>query len=148
MVTNAQMVNAMKTYKRAERVKHLLQEEVSRILQRDIKDPRVKLVTVTDVKLTSDLRDAKVFISSLDSTADREELLVGLDRATGYIRGELGRRLQLKYIPNITFLVDDSFDQQERILHLIDQIHDEADQEESDELLTPLPVRARPQTGQ
>ncbi len=126
----------MKTYKRAERVKHLLQEEMSRILQREIKDPRVKLVTVTDVKLTSDLRDAKVFISSLDATADREELLSGLDRATGYIRGELGRRLKLKYIPQITFLVDNSFDQQERILHLIEQIHDEADPE-SDDVLPP-----------
>jgi len=126
----------MKTYKRAERVKHLLQEEMSRILQREIKDPRVKLVTVTDVKLTADLRDAKVFISSLDATADREELLSGLDRATGYIRGELGRRLKLKYIPQITFLVDNSFDQQERILHLIEQIHDEADPE-SDDVLPP-----------
>ncbi|PIE35863.1 ribosome-binding factor A [candidate division KSB3 bacterium] len=126
----------MKTYKRADRVKHLLQEEMSRILQREIKDPRVKFVTVTDVKLTSDLRDAKVFISSLDPTTDREEMLNGLDRATGYIRGELGRRLKLKYVPHITFFADDSFDQQERILDLIDQIHDDTDQEEPNELLT------------
>ena len=115
----------MKTYKRADRVKHLLQQEISRILQLDIKDPRVKLVTVTKVNLTTDLRDAKVFISSLDSSIEREDLLSGLTRARGYVRGELGRRLKLKYIPNIEFVFDDSLDQQERILNLIDQIHSE-----------------------
>lgn len=116
----------MKTYKRVDRVKQLLQEEISRILQLEIKDPRVKLVSVSEVKLTADLRDAKVFVSSLDKTAGREDLLIGLKRATGFIRGELGRRLKLKYIPNIEFIVDDSYDKQERILHLIDQIHQEA----------------------
>jgi len=115
----------MKTYKRADRVKQLLQQEISRILQLEIKDPRLKFVTVTDVKLTADLRDAKVFISSLNTTAEREDLLIGLKRATGFIRGELGRQLKLKYIPNIEFIFDDSYDKQERILHLIDQIHSE-----------------------
>ena len=119
----------MKTYKRADRVKHLLQQEISRILQLDIKDPRVKLVTVTKVHLTTDLRDAKVFISSLDTSIEREDLLSGLTRAKGYVRGELGRRLKLKYIPNIEFVFDDSLDQQERILNLIDQIHSEESEE-------------------
>ena len=115
----------MKTYKRVDRVKHLLQEEISRILQLEIKDPRVKFVTVTNVNLTADLRDAKVFVSSFGNTVDRESLLLGLKRASGYVRGELGRRLKLKYIPNIEFVFDDSYDKQERILHLIDQIHSE-----------------------
>lgn len=115
----------MKTYKRADRVRQLLQQEISRILQLEVKDPRVKLVTVTGVKLTADLRDAKVFVSSLDSTVDREDLLIGLKRATGFIRGELGRQLKLRYIPHIEFIFDDSYDKQERIMDLIDQIHSE-----------------------
>ena len=115
----------MKTYKRASRVKHLLQQEISRILQMDIKDPRIKLVTVTDVKLTDDLREAKVFVSSLDPAVDRESFLTGLKRATGYIRGELGRELTLKYIPTIEFVFDDSYDKQERVLNLIDRLHSE-----------------------
>ena len=115
----------MRTYKRADRVKHLLQQEISQILQLDMKDPRARLVTVTNVKLTADLRDAKVFISSLDPSVNHDELLSTLKRAAGYIRGELGRRLTLKYIPHIEFIFDDSFDRQERILDLIDQIHDE-----------------------
>jgi ribosome-binding factor A len=114
----------MKTYTRVERVKPLLQQEISRILQMDIKDPRVKFVTVTDVKLSADLREAKVLVSSLSSTTSREELLTGLKRATGYIRGELGRRLTLKHIPQIEFVFDDSLDKQERIFTLLDQIHE------------------------
>lgn len=118
----------MKTYQRAERVKHLIQQEISQILQLDIKDPRVKLVTVTDVKLTPDLREAKVMFSSLSETAEQDALLTGLKRASGYIRGELGRRLKLKHIPQLEFIVDDSYDQQARILNLLDQIHEEIEE--------------------
>ena len=115
----------MKTYKRVERVKHLIQQEISRILQFEVKDPRIKFVTVTNVELTSDLRDAKVFVTGLGGTADREVLLSGLKRATGYIRGELGRQIKLKYIPQIEFVFDDSYDKQARILSLLEHIHDE-----------------------
>jgi ribosome-binding factor A len=115
----------MKTYKRAERVKHLIQEEISRILQIDVKDPRLSFVTVTNVKLTDDLREARVFVSFMKGDTEREAVLSGLQRATGYIRGELGRRLKLKYTPSIKFFVDDSWDKQERILNLLDSIHNE-----------------------
>ena len=115
----------MKVYKRAERVKHLIQEEVSRILQHDVKDPRIKFVTVTEEKLTPDLRDAKVLVTTLGDITDREVLLSGLKRATGYIRGELGRRLKLKYTPSIEFYFDDSFDKQERIFDLLEHIQHE-----------------------
>jgi len=115
----------MKTYQRVERVKHLIQQEISQILQLDVKDPRVKFVTVTDVKLTPDLHEAKVFVTTLGEIADCDALLLGLKRATGYIRGELGRRLKLKHIPQLEFIFDDSYDKQERILSLLDQIHDE-----------------------
>lgn len=115
----------MKTYKRVERVKQLIQQEISRILQFEIKDPRIKFVTVTHLELTSDLRDAKVFVTSLGDLADREALLLGLKRATGYIRRELGQQLKLKYIPQIKFVFDDSYDRQAQILTLLEHIHNE-----------------------
>jgi ribosome-binding factor A len=118
----------MKSYKRADRVKHLLHQELSRILQTEIKDPRVQFVTVTKVSLSVDLRDAKIYVSSLDTSHNREEMLAGLKRASGYVRGELGRRLKLKYIPKIEFVSDDSLDKQDRILNLLDQIHEDEGQ--------------------
>ncbi len=127
-------ITRMKTYKRAERVKQLIQQEISRILQLEVKDPRVKFVTVTEVRLTSDLRDAKVLVTSLGNMADREALLIGLKRATGYIRGELGRRLRLRYVPQIEFFFDDSYDKQERILNLLEDIHAEKESKEEQDL--------------
>jgi len=120
----------MKTYKRAERVKHVIQQELSRILQHDVKDPRVKFVTVTNVKLTDDLREARVLISIMGEEQDRESVLSGLQRATGYIRRELGQRLKLKYTPAILFAFDESWDKQERILDLLDSIQHEDDADE------------------
>lgn len=120
----------MKAFTRVERVKHLLHQEISSILQIDVKDPRVKLVTVTDVRLTPDLREARVLITSLGDEAERENVLNGLKRATGYIRGELGRRLKLKYTPTVEFAFDDWYDKQERIFNLIEHLHDENAPEE------------------
>lgn len=113
----------MKTYKRSDRVRHLIQQEISQILQLEVKDPRVKFVTVTGLKLTDDLREAKVLISILGEADDRNAVLSGLHRATGYIRSELGRRLKLRYTPTVTFAIDDSWERQERILDLLDSIH-------------------------
>ncbi len=121
----------MKTYKRAERVKHVIQEEISRILQRDVKDPRVKFVTVTKVTLTDDLREARVLISIMGEDDDRESALSGVQRATGFIRHELGQRLKLKYTPAIIFAFDESWDKQERILDLLDSIHLEDEDEDA-----------------
>ena len=124
----------MKSYQRADRVKQLLQQEVSRILQFDMKDPRVKLLSVTAVTLTSDLREAKIFVSSLDPGVEPQACLAVLRRAVGYIRGELGRRLTLRFVPALTFQLDDSLDRQERILSLIDEIHhDEEDRFSEDD---------------
>ena len=124
----------MKSYQRADRVKQLLQQEVSRILQFDMKDPRVKLLSVTAVTLTSDLREAKIFVSSLDPGVEPQACLAVLRRAVGYIRGELGRRMTLRFVPALTFQFDDSLDRQERILSLIDEIHhDEEDRFSEDD---------------
>jgi ribosome-binding factor A len=119
----------MKTYKRADRVRHLIQQEISRILQREVKDPRVQFVTVTNCKLADDLREARVFVSILSAPDERDDIFRALQRATRFIRGELGRQLKLKYTPAIQFVLDDSWDKQERILNLLDSIHHEQEGE-------------------
>ncbi len=115
----------MKAYKRADRVKHLIQQEIGQILQFETKDPRIQAVSVTDVKLTADLREATILVSTFDATVDRKELLHGLGRAAGYIRGELARRLTLRFVPQIQFVFDDSLDKQERIFELLDQVQND-----------------------
>lgn len=115
----------MKSYKRSDRIQHLLQEEISRLLRLEIKDPRVQFVTITDVKLTPDLQNATIFVTSLGGIGKRDDLLLGLKRATGYIRSQLGRQLKLKFIPSIEFVFDESYDKEERILDLFEQIHHE-----------------------
>jgi ribosome-binding factor A len=115
----------MRRYKRAERVRDLLHEEVSRILQRDIKDPRIDLVIITRVELSEDLKHAKFYVTSFGSEEKRKEVLAGLEKASGYIRGALGKRLNLKFIPEIKFIFDESLEETNRVLRLIDEVSPE-----------------------
>ncbi len=125
----------MRRYKRADRVRDLLHQEVSLILQREIKDPRVKLVIITRVDLTEDLRHAKFYVTIPSITQiqgvtipeeKKREILEGLERASGYIRGELGKRLDLKYIPEIKFVFDEALEETHRVLQLLDKISSES----------------------
>ncbi|MEO5657845.1 MAG: 30S ribosome-binding factor RbfA [Nitrospiria bacterium] len=93
-------------YKRTDRVGDLMRVEIADVLLRKVKDPRIGFVTVTGVKVSPDLRHATVFISLLDEGRIVAETLNGLGRAAGFIRGELGRRLKLKYSPELVFKHD------------------------------------------
>lgn len=95
---------------------------------RDLKDRRVGFVTVTGVQMTPDLRHAKVFISLMGSEEEKKEGLKTLNHATGWIRRELGHRIRMKFLPEITFLTDTSQDYGQHIDRLIDQIHEPDDQ--------------------
>jgi ribosome-binding factor A len=97
--------------------------EVADILMRKIKDPRVQSVTVTDVKLTSDLRIARVFVTTMGTEEEEQNVFVGLAQANGFVRGELGRRLSLRYLPEIVFAKDVSGPRGDRILKLLDELH-------------------------
>lgn len=110
------------TYKRAERVADHLRMEVADILARKTKDPRLGLVTVTDVELSNDLRSARVYVACLPGGAQEQEVFQGLRSAVGFIRTELGRRLDLRYIPALTFLRDTSGMYGERMEKLLDQL--------------------------
>jgi len=113
----------MHPYKRSERLGELILAEISDLIRRDIKDPRVGFVTFTRVEMSDDLRYAKVFVSSLGSEQEKARTLQGLSSATGYIRRHLGRALHLRYTPEITFLIDESLEHGAKIAQLLRELH-------------------------
>ena len=101
-----------------------IQQEVSLMISRDMKDRRVGFVTVTGVRLTPDLRHARIFISMMGSEVEKEESLEALNHATGWVRHELGQRIRMKFIPEIVFQMDTSQEYGDHIDRLIDEIHE------------------------
>lgn len=107
------------------RVEQEINREVTDILLKRIRDPRVEGVTITGVDLTGDLQHCKIYYSILsDKASDVEKAQAGLDKANGLIRRELGQRIKLYKIPELTFLQDKSVQYGERIDELIRQIHE------------------------
>ena len=107
---------------RPNRVAEEIKREIVDIIRTEIKDPRVDgLVSVTDVEVTNDLSYAKIFVSVLDKS-DVKEVVKGLRSAGGYLRRELGRSLQLRYTPELTFVADDSIAEGAHILELIEKL--------------------------
>src|SRR5262245_28654708 len=104
---------------RRERVEELIVREVSDILRREVNDPRIGFVTVTDAEISPDLRAARVFVSALGSSEEVAAALQGLNRAAGFIRGEFGRRANLRFNPTIEFRVDPSIERGARIHQLL-----------------------------
>lgn len=112
-------------YKRAERVADQIKIEVADILMRKIKDPRVRSVTVTGVDMTADLRIAKVFVTTMETGQAEADLFAALSHASGYVRSELGKRLTLRYLPEVVFVKDISGVQGDHILRLLDTLSGE-----------------------
>jgi len=106
---------------RLQRVREALKEEVSDIL-RGFKDPRLGFVSVTDVEVSRDARVAKVFVSVLGSEEDKDNTLKALKSGTGYVRSELGRRINLRHTPEIHFRLDNSIERGTRIQTLLGQL--------------------------
>jgi len=109
--------------KRSEKVGDLIQKEISHMLVRSIKDPRIGFVTITRVIVSDDCRFAKVYFSVAGSLAERESSVKGLDSAKGYVRRELGRRIRLRYTPEITFQFDPSVEYAIHMEEVIQSIH-------------------------
>ncbi len=108
--------------KRATRVASLLREVLSEILATQLKDPAVGRVTISRVVVTDDIRHAKVYFSLLGNAGDREKVLAGLRRATGFIRAEMGKRIELRFAPSLDFFYDDTVDYADRINQLLKQV--------------------------
>jgi ribosome-binding factor A len=113
----------MHPYKRSERLGELILAEISDLITREIKDPRIGFVTFTRVEMSDDLRHAKVFVSSIGAELEKARMLQGLSSATGYIRRRLGRALHLRYTPEISFLLDDSLEHGAKIAQILRQLH-------------------------
>ncbi|OQP08025.1 ribosome-binding factor A [Geobacillus sp. 46C-IIa] len=110
---------------RATRVGEQMKKELSDIIGRKLKDPRIGFVTVTDVRVTGDLQQAKVYISVFGDDEQRENTLKALEKAKGFIRSEIGQRIRLRKTPEILFEIDETIEYGSRIERLIRQISDE-----------------------
>lgn len=109
--------------RRVDRIEEQLRMELSEIIEREIQDPRVGLTTVTAVKISPDLRHARVLVSALGGEEEHKKTIQGLRSAAGYIRRSLSKRLHhLKRIPELTFEYDESVEQDLRIAKLFDEI--------------------------
>ncbi len=109
--------------RRSERTSKLIQREISQLLERAVNDPRLcKLISVTEVSLSPDLRHAKVFVSTLGNEVSKEDMMAGLNNASGFLRRELAAHLNLKHTPELTFHYDDSIERGARLLKLIGEI--------------------------
>lgn len=111
------------TAPRSLRVSQQIKRELADILRRDLKDERIGgIVSITDVEVTGDCRSTKVFISVYGDEAARKGTLDALSEHTGYIRGEVGRRLRLRFAPEMVFRLDDSLERGAKITDLIAKI--------------------------
>ena len=110
--------------KRLDRVNQLIKEEISTLLQRELKDPRLGFVTVTQVEATKDLRVAKVFVSVLGGETQWKASLTALVSARGFIRNWLRHHLDLRVTPELDFRADHSMEHAARIQHLLGRLHD------------------------
>ncbi len=117
---------------RNDRVRAAMRQEISNMLQRDLKDPRLGFATVTDVRVSGDLQHVQVYVSILGDDAARSQTMQALESARGYIRSEIGRRVQLRLTPEISFAYDDSIERGARILRIISEIQGEEGNVEGD----------------
>ena len=105
---------------RIDRISEQVKKEVSDIIQNELKDPRLpKMVSVTEAEVTRDLSDAKVYVSVLGTDDDKRNALQALKNAAGFVRREIGQRLQLRYTPEFVFELDNSIERGVYITKLI-----------------------------
>ena len=109
--------------RRTERLNHLIQAEISDLLQKHINDPRLNgLISVTGVEISSDLKSAKVSFSTLGGSLDRTDVLKGFNSAAGFLRRELAHRLNIRVTPELSFEFDDSIEHGVNLVNLIDRV--------------------------
>jgi len=109
--------------RRTERVSELLREELSDLLLRELRDPRLDgLISITRVELSPDLYNARIFVSVMSETADPEEALKALNAAAGFLHKELVHRLEMRRVPFFTFHLDKSIEEGAAILAKLNQV--------------------------
>jgi ribosome-binding factor A len=110
---------------RPERVADQIRGELASLLARDVHDPGLGFVTLTRVQVSADLQVARVFYTALGDEAARTKSKRALDRATAFLRRQIGTRLRLRRVPELSFIYDDSIAGQDRIEQILNELHDE-----------------------
>lgn len=111
-----------KEYSRSQRVVEQIRRELAELIRTEVKDPRVGFITLTDVEITPDYAHAKVYFTSMQGADGVDEILVGLRRASGFLRRELGRRVRIHTTPELHFHYDKSVEEGSRLSRLIDEV--------------------------
>ena len=108
---------------RIERVNQLIRQEISDLLLRQIKDPRLgNFLSVNQVETAADLKHAKVYVSCICTEEEKKEIMSTLESAKGYLHNELTKRIRMRYIPSLTFYWDNSIERATHLMSLIDQV--------------------------
>ncbi len=112
--------------RRVDRLNGLLRQEISHLLSREIKDPRLNgIISITEVQTSSDLRNARVFVSVLGDQETKDAALDGIQSAASFLRRSLRDRLKLRYVPFLKFALDDSIADADALLRVMDHLQDE-----------------------
>lgn len=107
---------------RQERLRELIKSEFGQILTRDLKDPRIGFVSVTDVEVSNDFSHVKIFVSIMGNDEAKRSSMEGLESAKGFIRTELGKRIRLRHTPEVHFIADNSIERGSRIFELLEEV--------------------------
>ncbi|MEA3493422.1 MAG: 30S ribosome-binding factor RbfA [Candidatus Margulisiibacteriota bacterium] len=104
---------------RVERLSKLIRKEISEIIREDVSDPRIGFVSITNVDISPDFENAMIFVSILGDESQKKDSMAGLISATRFIRGKLGNVLELREVPNIRFVRDDSLEKGDKVLGIL-----------------------------
>ncbi|MEI8175969.1 MAG: 30S ribosome-binding factor RbfA [Candidatus Omnitrophota bacterium] len=113
---------------RADKIGGALKKKVSQIIQAHVRDPRVGFITVTDVKMSADMKYVKIFFTALGDEKVKKSALIGLKQATGFIRKHVADEMSLRFVPDITFKYDDTFEYGQHINELLERIKKEEEE--------------------
>lgn len=125
-----------KSFSRKDRVSEQIRRELAELIRSELKDPRVGMISLTDVEVTADYAHAKVYFSSLAGSANLDEVMTGLQKASGFLRRELGKRISIHMTPQLHFVFDQSLERGADLSALIQKavaISDSGDASESAE---------------
>ena len=103
-----------------------MRAELCALLQRSIRDPAVQLVTVTHVRMSRDLQHARVYYTTLGDTSTRPDTAKGLRRAAPFLRAQLGRRVRMRRVPELTFVFDEAIERESRIAQVLEELRIDA----------------------
>lgn len=118
---------------RVERIASLIQETLSEIIRKEVKDPRVEWATITHVNVTQDLRNARISISTFKGEERLEEMILTLNNMRGFLQKQLNTRIRMKFIPILSFFPDKNIPYAEKIMRKLEEVMPELHYDEADE---------------